>query len=406
MSLLNVNYREPNNAFNVSKRHNYTSVAKCPIVKEEEIFANLSRIIMTMKEDPSFLTPGDSKYYEKFRWSFYEPFGIPPYSFTNKCMQSNYKNLFNRFNKSADKNILDDFFNNSPDTCVFDIFEENSVKYGQGKQVSNLFLITNWHLPNTINDELDYKIHFCVKEEYALYALMKAMTIMNNMAKEKTKVTGKEYRSSGKIMTKFEYTKNPFEQYSVIYIIPAVVIYTGTQNKEEVKIIIEEFIKAFPESEEIGTCELGDPQKIPYGNVRLNKLICYAQGDRTMKLEKVRFDIIRKSFDGYTYVKTIPPWIIQMRSKCDSPDEVDKVNKKSQHFFGVNICDAQYEQLTNQCTIQPFCYLSPTTGLLDPTTLNIEKPTEDASGSVPVNRGGRRKRTRRLRKKSRSRRKY
>ncbi len=418
-------YRAPNNKFNVTRRYNFNSAGTCPLVKEEEIFTNLMKVVTTMKDDPHFLTPGDAKYYEKFRWSFYEPFGIPQYSFTDICMKMNYRTLFKRFNKRGDwqsyfrgtignNTILDNFFNNPPGTCAFNLFEEYSSKYKHNRQPENLYLMTNWQLPNTINDKVDYKIHFCVKEEYALYVLMKAITIMNNRAKEKTKVTGIDYPSTGKIITDLVDSMYPSKEYrsGVTYALPSIVIYTYTDKAEEVKEIIEEFIRAFPESEDIGLCELGEPERIPYGNIRLNKLICFAKGDRGMKLRTVIDDMFKKREKesyGSNYIpveKTIPPWILQMINKCKSSDEV---NKRSQHFFGLNICDDTYSTIVseNNCDIQPFCYLSPTTDCLDPNTIKgIEgfEPTGEYSVAEVSTAVGGRKRTRRLRKKSRSRR--
>jgi len=397
----------------------------CPLVKEEEIFTNLMKVIMTMKEDSSFLTPGGPGYHERFRWSFYEPFGIPQYSITDNCMKINYRTLFKRFNKRdnwqayfrgviGDNNILDNFFNNPPGTCVFNLFQEISTKYRRGRQPDSLFLIINWQSPYTINERnerIGYKIHFCVKEEYALYVLMKAMTIMNNRAKEKTKITGIEYLSNGKIITTFEDSKNTIRESGIRYALPTVVIYTYTDKADEVREILEEFIRAFPESEDIGLCELGNPERIPYGNIRINKLICFAKGDRGMKLKIVSQDIFdkddKKRFGG-KYIpleKTIPPWILEMINKCKTSEEV---NKRSQHFFGVNICDDTYSSITseNKCDIQPFCYLSPTVDCLDPNTIRgIEglEPTNEYSSSPssaqqPVTTGGR-KPTRKIRKK-------
>jgi len=418
-----VRYKAPNNKPNINtwiSNSDLNLEATCPLVKEEEIFTNLMKVIMTMKEDPSFLNPGSSGYYKKFRWSFYEPFGIPQYSITNDCMKINYKTLFKRFNKRGnwqsyfrgtirDNNILDNFFNNPPGTSAFNLFTEYSSKYRQMEQPNNLYLITNWQLPNTINDKKDYKIHFCVKEEYVLYTLMKAISIMNNRAKEKTKKTGIEYRTTGKIMTTLEYSIKP-SQYmpGIINTYPSIVIYTSTDNAEEVKEILEEFIRAFPESEEIGLCELGDSQRIPYGNIRLNKLICFAKGDRAMKLNEVRSDIQY----GRLSKKTIPPWILEMVNTCKQSDEV---NKRSQNFFGLNICDNNYSSILSEskCDIQPFCYLSQSIDCLDPNTIKgikgleptdkytIHNPSESNTQQPDTVKGGR-KRTRKLRKKSKS----
>ena len=417
-----VRYRAQNNS-NMTRQLNLNSVATCPLVKEQEIFSNIMKVITTMKEDPQFLTPGDPKYYEKYRWSFYEPFGIPQYSSTDDCITRNYRTLFKRFNKRGDwqsyfrgtignNTILDNFFNNPPGTCAFNLFEDYSPKYKHRRQPSNLYLMTNWQLPNTINDSKDYKIHFCVKEEYALYALMKAITIMNNRAKEKTKITGIEYPSTGKILTKFRHSMYPYEDMpGVKYAEPTIVIYSYTDKAEEVKEILEEFIKAFPESDDIGLCELGKSERIPYGNIRLNKLLCFAKGDRTMKILTVSqnlFDKQNKESYGAKYTpveKTIPSWILEMINKCKTSDEV---NKRSQHFFGHNICDDKFSSITsdNKCDIQPFCYLSQTLDCLDPNTINgIEglEPTNEYSvqgsegSTAPV---GGRKRTRRMRKKN------
>jgi hypothetical protein len=412
----------PHGKINNSRRNDETfnsvETGQCALIKEEEIFTNLMNLIKLMKET-KFTLPGNPGYHSKYRWSFYETFGIPPYSKTDRCLINNYRTLFKRFNHRGEwrswfrgnpsNNLLDWFFDTESDTCAFNVFtgeksSTNLAKYDHDPQPNNLFLLINYKEPNIINDITNYKIHFMVEESYALYVLMKAMMIMHNRDKKR----GLVRHLIGKILINFWASKygQTGERFLPIHrntFAPTVAIYTATDSAEETKELLEELLKAFPEHNEIGLMELGASNKIAYGNIRLNKLICYAQGDRGNKLrikEKNSYEIfpegspyrliqdrgkkMYQSLRDGTIMKNrpenlpplsvttkyaiseklIPMWVKRMISKCSSSE--GEINKRSQAFFGVNFCDKKYSKLPYSCNIEPVCYFSVNGSCLDP----------------------------------------
>jgi len=386
-----VSYNSIPKSINYNESYNSVS-GQCAIVKEEEIFTNLMGLIKSMKET-NFLVPGEQGYHTKYRWSFYEPFGIPAYSRTDSCLINNYRTLFKRFNYrdprrtwvhgNPSNNLLDWFFDTEPETCAFNVFNgvNDSLNYDKYKhfgQPENLYLLINYKQPNIIKDNTNYKIHFMVDESFALYVLIKAMMIMHNRDKRR----GVVRHLAGKILfafrdSKFGQTGQRVPLFHRNTVVPTVVIYTSSDSAEETKEILEELIKAFPEYNEIGLMELGDSNKIAYGNIRLNKLISYAQGDRITKLkvkEKNYNTTVTKSISE----KIMPPWVKNMISKCSSSES--EINKRSQAFFGVNFCDKTYLNLPSACNIEPLCYFSVNETCLDPNTIqgvdDIEKTNE------------------------------
>jgi len=412
-----------NNINNTNGEYNSVESGQCALVKEEEIFTHLMGLIKSMKET-NFLVPGETGYHTKYRWSFYEPFGIPQYSKTDYCLIYNYRTLFKRFNYrgpwrtwargNPSNNLLDWLFDTEPDTCVFNIFRyADYSKYKHTAQPYNLFLLINYKQPNTIQDDTNYKIHFMVDESFALYVLIKAMMIMYNRDKKR----GIVRHLVGKILLSFRLSKFGQTGKTVLpghrnTFVPTVVIYTGTDSADETREILEELLKAFPEHDQIGLMELGSSNKIAYGNIRLNKLLCYAQGDRANKLEikeKNSNEIFPEGYSKYIMrmtgetmyyspgkeptkerpenfpkgelnisEKLIPDWVNTMISKCASSE--GDINKRSQTFFGVNFCDPKYSNLSSKCNVEPICYFSVDKTCLDPNTIEgvqgIDKTSE------------------------------
>jgi hypothetical protein len=241
-----------------------------------------------------------------------------------------------------------------------------------------------------------------VDESYALYVLIKAMMILYKRDKEK----GISVQRIGKILLSFRDSKFPqtgerVQETSRNTTIPTVVIYTGTDSAQETKEILETLLKAFPEHDTIGLMELGAANKIPYGNIRLNKLICYAQGDRLTKLSIKKHNLEESlpkdsqyrivKYQGVKYYispgkpperekpanfpptmlniseKMIPDWVNTMISKCGESE--GEINTRSQSFFGINLCDPLYSQLPAKCNIEPLCYFAVNKTCLDPNTI-------------------------------------
>ena len=456
-----VRFIPPNNAaFNpITNEQNTTRLytqetEMCPLVKEEEIFTNLMNLLQMMK-DTKFIQPGENGYHTKYKWSFYETFGIPAYSKTEYCLKNNYRTLFKKFNYrgpvrtwwrgNPSNNFLDAFFETPLDTCIFNMFKESySYKYKHPSQPDNLFLIINWNMQNPIKDMTNYKLHFMVDEAYALYVLMKAMMIVRNRDKRK----GVNIQRIGKIVTNFRASKFPssgprVSEESRNTVSPTIVIYTASDSADEAREILEELIAAFPEHEEIGLMSLGQSNLIAYGNIRLNKLICYAQGDRNTKYDIKRGNTLSGRSKILTYneiieagvpenwtvfqrdtepptmffvytdpdtkkrkiqysrpdefppltedklnpisTKLIPPWVTNMISKCNSSQ--GEINRRSQIFFGINFCDPMYSNLHSTCTVDPLCYFSVDETCLDPNTIRgVEgiEPSGEFSSALTI----------------------
>jgi hypothetical protein len=196
--------------------------------------------------------------------------------------------------------------------------------------------------------------------------------------------------------------------------VPTVAIYTNTDSADETREMLEEILKAFPEHDQIGLMELGASNKIAYGNIRLNKLLCYAQGSREDKIDIKQQNLEEVSPEGSGYSikkisysrikifrspdgkvskvrpdnfpppvfnvseKLIPDWVNTMISKCASSE--GEINKRSQAFFGINFCDPKYSSLTSKCDVEPLCYFSVDKTCLDPNTIEgiegIDKTSE------------------------------
>jgi hypothetical protein len=139
----------------------------------------------------------------------------------------------------------------------------------------------------------------------------------------------------------------------------------------------------------MGLMDLNAPDTLTAGHVRLNHMISYASTDRDSLLKRLAANITK-----FPETPTVlPPWIGDMARSC-SADTMAAVNKDSQLYIGMNVCDAEgkpidYEQACNTAPRkkdQNYCYMPST--LLDP------RPFRRAGGSRK-RRTSRRKQTRR-----------
>ena len=395
-------YRNSKNNNSVSRTHILTSQ------NDQRIFTSLLELLRLIKANPHFLTDG---IYEPYRWSFFEQFGLDPYSvLLSKTAFENIKHMFKRFNYrhlpralfrgNPGENILDQIYGTPSNSSRFTIPDS---------QEHNLYLFIYESAPLIGSNYTDYKIHFSVKEEYALYVLIKSMKVLL----DRNNALGRKERLGGKIILDLNRTKYPVSSEKESYwfggnTVPTVVIYPITHVAAHVKDIIERLIAAFPEYKSIGLMTEGQPEMIPYGNVRVNDLICYAQGDRGIKLEKKRHNYgfyepvskVIKSIDtakyniitsangtldyklkgttthsalptevGLPFVnvppehKHIPVWVNNMLSACDAD-----AAKRSVQFFGLNMC-SPHMTANIKCKSEPFCYLTYNSDMLDPNTI-------------------------------------
>ena len=314
-------YRNPNNTFNKP-----FILQECNIHVEQRMFENIFNLILQLSQEPD-LTKTD---YTKFRFSFYESFGIPSGSYVNGCFFSNIKTIFKRLNNRSG---FQKWFRGNPGENILDkFFEYPPEKYGESKftinewagQPANLYLYTNLSNTPETNNEMHYKIHFSVKEEYALYVLLK----VHKLARKYNDSKNIKFTISTKIVLDAWYSiyrleKETLNGYSYLPVhegqkrpdplkgfkaSPNIVLYTHTDNAEQVKGMLEMLIRGFSEEEQsaIGTLHLNRTVSalIPAGNVRITDMICFAKGDRGIKQGKIKANRPQESDRVVMTVKT------------------------------------------------------------------------------------------------------
>jgi len=316
-------YRNPNNTPNKP-----LILQECNIHVEQRMFENIFNLILQLSQEPD-LTKTD---YTKFRFSFYESFGIPSGSYVNSCFFSNIKTIFKRLNNRSGFQKL---FRGNPGENILDkFFEYPPEKYGESKftinewagQPANLYLYSNLSNAPETNNEMHYKIHFSVKEEYALYVLLKVHKLARKYNDSKnikftisTKIVLDAwysiYRLKKEVLNGYSYPPvyggikkpDPLKGFRAS---PNIVLYTNTDNAEEVKGILEMLIGGFSEEEQsaIGTIHLNRTASalIPAGNVRISDMICFTKGDRAIKQGKVRANRPQESDRVEMVIKTRP----------------------------------------------------------------------------------------------------
>jgi len=138
--------------------------------------------------------------------------------------------------------------------------------------------------------------------------------------------------------------------------IAGIVLYFSNDHSETLK-ILKLLVSLFKEEAEIGVMKIDIPYhlSVPVYNVRINNLICYAQGDRCSKLDRQISDEEAKikqntPIDDYK----IPIWIKKIKENCTDSTK-DEINKKTYNYIGENVCDIE---LLDNCIDKPICYLT------------------------------------------------
>lgn len=256
-----------------------------------------------------------------------------------------------------------------------------SYFFNMESQPYNLFLRMNVidnngkYRVDKMEKPTEYKIHLCVKEEYAFYAFLKLGIVFfpefrkiypDDYLELKWNLDARMSRLSSEDSELKRRNGGPAA---------TIVIYTRTSTLEVIKFMLRTLIASFPEADAIGFMELTGTLTLPYANVRLNKMLCYAQGDRVNKLQTKRSDSKKKN--GERSRKYIPDWIIDIQSKCGT----EEANKLSQLYLGIDICTIGEILHDEQC-VDDICYLAVDKNVLDPRAI--------------FTKGGRRKKTRRV----------
>lgn len=288
---------------------------------------------------------------DNYRWSLFAQFDppIPPYShFINDTTYEKIAKVFENLLMWKGTNILNTYFNMPRATNKILVYLEQRV---------------NVYIDNTINldkyyfsvlSKYDYKIHLCVKEEYILYTLFKALKVLYEAyprrhfnCKFTLEIRSSHLTSKDTGALSDKVNSGPLAN---------IFIYPTTRDASLVRSILNTLLKAFPEEAQIGSMELTGRITLPFGNVRLSHMLCYAQGDRGQKLDK---KILNKQNSATVSTKVIPKWLTVMKEKC---------SKNSQLFFGIPLCDSD-TKYDEKC-IDAICYMAMDDTMLDPNTVD------------------------------------
>jgi hypothetical protein len=292
--------------------------------------------------------------YDKYKFSVNRDiFNVSPYAFINPDTLKDFMNII------VEKIGYSDFV----PTKLRELMGLPSYMFYMPKQPGNLFMRLNTEdeygrLRHTRKElPQEYKIHLCVKEEYQLYAFIKLALIFID---EFLKWNPNDYLElKWNTLSRFSHLLPDDIVLRTINGGPAasIVLYTRTADPDVMHKYLQTIMQAFPEHEVIGSMDLENDISIPYGNVRLNRLLCYAQGDRQEKIANKKANraaAVRPK-------KAIPEWIKEL------------TDAQSRLYLGLPAPGA-----LNDTCVEDICYLAIDKTMLDPRT---------------VIAGGRRKRT-------------
>lgn len=357
----------PDTTIDKTKLSNYHRT----FIDEDKIFKSLYDLITNMTNNIDEVNAGTSP--DNYKWSMYEQLGIPQYSFTQPEYLRRLRIPFKRLNY---RGPIRSYFQGNPGNGVLDTFfgGSNIAKFDNfPHQPSNMFLSVN--LNKSKNgwggfQPYDYKIHICVKEEYALYTILKLMLYIKNKFPNK-------FRNSKLIMNhRASHLLNENAIFSSVDFdggfIETIVLYTNTADPAVVRDTLSGIIDLFPEEDIIGNMPLTGSKILPFANIRLNHMLCYTQGDRSAKVDRMQYDKASSvAKPGYfsprrdSSRKIFPEWFNTMKSQCKTSKEA--INKNSELFFGFPLCDTD-KTFSDKCT-DVICYMAAKYDFLDPNSI-------------------------------------
>jgi len=352
------------------KREHVMSKAMMPEAELEKIvFSYLAKI----KLDE--LKTGE--HFTKYKFSLYDLiYKITPYSYVSKEAWQSFVSVLTNIGPYAHKE------SDVSKSFLTKLLGVESCFFNMEHQPYNLFLRQNIldkrgrYRDDVKEGPLEYKIHLCVKEEYAFYTFLKLGVVF---FPEFRKIYPDKYlEMKWNLDARMTHLSADDTVYRKINGGPAasIVIYTRTSTKDVITFMLRALLTGFPEADTIGFMELNGNLTLPYANVRLNKMLCYAQGDRGTKLRAKRNNLTMKN--GSRSQKYIPDWVIDIQSKCGT----EEANNLSQLYLGIDICPIGDVLHDDKC-VDDICYLAIDKNMLDPRLV------------LPIGTGGKRK-TRRL----------
>jgi len=282
------------------------------------------------------------KQYAKYAFSIYEQLGIPSYSLIyTKALRPIEKAFLGIGDSSTEESMVSSHLSK--------FLSEPSLFYKEESQQYNLFMRVNGYAKKVkLPAEKEYKIHLCVKEMYCFYALLKLALVVypffkslnpDNCMETKWNLQSRFDRVSSKDIVLIKSNGGPTA---------SIVFYTSTADPDIVRRYLQLIVKAFPEEESIGLMSL-EEDSIPFGNVRVNHMLCYAQGDRGLKLKQRKNNVSKNKTQRQS--KTLPSWLKKLQTNCGSNKA--KAVTKSKRYLGLNACSNPVDET---CT-ERYCYL-------------------------------------------------
>lgn len=293
-----------------------------------ELGEKIANLMLRIAED---FHNKDLKHADEYKFNLFHELGIEEYSHL----------LFYQF-KYMYEAILRTI-NLSPKSKLY---FSNIDCYIVPSQLENFFAKINKYLGEEIPSKSDdYKIHLMVKADYIIYVFTKLLLFLRQY---KYIINSLFFNVKFTIFSRGTFPNIPTEDGNSGNSLllndtgnggsaATIVLYAGHDKRKLIDLI--KYIN-YVFKDEIDLVGLmnditNKPQLIPTFNVRLNSLVAYALGDRGEKLD-TKLGIIRKPYK-------IPKWLTEKLSKCkDMPAEI---NKKSQSWFGTNICSDSGESL-------------------------------------------------------------
>jgi len=338
------------------KREHVMTKATIPEAELESIvFSYLSKINL---DD---LKTGD--HFTKYKFSLYDLiYKITPYSYVSKEAWQGFISFLTKLGPYAHKE------SDASKSFLTKLLGVESCFFNMEHQPYNLFLRQNIidkrgrYRDDVKEKPLEYKIHLCVKEEYAFYTFLKLAVVF---FPEFRKIFPDKYlEMKWNLDARMTHLSADDTVYRKINGGPAasIVIYTRTDFNHYLIFMLKAILTSFPEADTIGFMVLTGNRTLPYANVRLNKMLCYAQGDRGTKLRAKRNNTTKKN--GSRSQKHIPDWVFDIQSNC----RTEEANNLSQLYLGVDICPIGDSLHDEQC-VDDICYLAISKSMLDPRSI-------------------------------------
>jgi hypothetical protein len=280
--------------------------------------------------------------YKKYAFSIYTQLDIPSYSMIYTKAFRPLEKAFLLVGDSSSENSI----NTSP---LGKFFGVPSLFYKEESQAYNLFMRVNGYAKKVkLPAYKEYKIHLCVKEQYCFYAFLKLALVVypffnsllpDNSMELKWNLQSRFDRISSKDTVVLESNGGPTA---------SIVFYTSTADPDIVRRYLQLIVKGFPEETSIGLMSV-EGGFMPFGNVRVNHMLCYAQGDRGIKLKQRKSNISKDK--TLRQSKSIPAWLKKLQTNCSS--NKTKAVTKSKRYLGINACSNPVDET---CT-ESYCYL-------------------------------------------------